>query len=146
MTGLTTSLELAAPPPQQPINLSDPAERARLTAAAFEGFKRLVGQWRLSGEQAAACLDMSERQWLRMRTDGRQAAMSLDMLTRISLLVGIFKALRITFSTPLCDEWIHLPNSDPLFNGRSPISEITARGIPALIEIRRYMDALRGGL
>jgi hypothetical protein len=36
---------------------------------------------------------------------------------RISLLVGIFKALNILYSRKLADAWISLPNTSPMFKG-----------------------------
>src|ERR1035438_7470123 len=35
-----------------------------------------------------------------------------DKLTRVSLLVGIFKALNILYSSKLADTWVQLPNSN----------------------------------
>ena len=137
--------------PATSLNLSEPATRLRLTPSALDGMVRLAELWRLSAEETCLLLgDMSERSWFRLkkqdgRTD-RTLRLSQDMLTRISVLVGIFKGLRLLFSEPLADDWIRLPNRGPLFGGRSPLVVAIERGIPGLLDIRNHVDALRGGL
>jgi hypothetical protein len=68
-----------------------------------------------------------------------------DQLTRISLLLGIYKALNILFSQKLADAWIKLPNTNPMFGGDSPLSYVKSGGIPALIRVRQLLDTRRGG-
>ena len=138
------------PVPATSLNLSEPATRLRLTPAAIEGMIRLAELWRLSTEETCLLLgDMSERSWFRLKKQGRvdrTLRLSQDMLTRISVMVGIFKGLRLLFSEPLADDWIRLPNRGALFGGRSPLAVAIERGIPGLLEIRNHVDALRGGL
>ncbi|MBV8087890.1 MAG: DUF2384 domain-containing protein [Chloroflexi bacterium] len=134
-------------PPPAPANLSEPATRARLTPAAVDGVLRLAEIWRLTGAEACALLgDVSERTWFRMKKGEWSGALSQDTLTRVSALVGIFKGLRQLFSEPLSDEWIRLPNKGPLYGGRRPLDTIIEGGIPKMLEVRRHIDALRGGL
>jgi hypothetical protein len=68
------------------------------------------------------------------------------MLTRLSLLTGIYKALNVLYSEKLADAWIQLPNTNPLFSGRPPLASMIAGGIPAMQTIRRLLDARRGGV
>lgn len=150
------SVETAARPGPTSINLSDPAIRARLTPAAIDGMVRLAGLWRLTTEETCLLLgDLSERSWFRLKkADGaasgagpdRTRCLSQDMLTRISVLVGLFKGLRLLFSEALADDWIRLPNQGALFGGRTPLDIAIERGIPGLLDIRAHVDALRGGL
>jgi hypothetical protein len=46
----------------------------------------------------------------------------------------------------MADRWPRLRNSGPLFENLSPVERMMEGGIPAMIEIRRYVDGLRGGL
>jgi hypothetical protein len=46
----------------------------------------------------------------------------------------------------MADRWPRLANSGPLFENRSPIDAMIDGGIPLMLEVRRYVDALRGGL
>ena len=68
-----------------------------------------------------------------------------DRLTRISLLVGIYKALNILFGRKLADAWITLPNANLMFGGGSPLQYMKKGGIPALLRVRQLLDARRGG-
>ena len=68
-----------------------------------------------------------------------------DQLTRISILIGIYKALNILYSQNLADTWIALPNTNPMFGGASPLNYVKKGGIPALLRVRQLLDARRGG-
>jgi hypothetical protein len=65
---------------------------------------------------------------------------------RVSAMVGIYKGLHLLFADDMADRWIRLRNSGPLFANLTPIEAMQDGGIPGMIEIRRYIDALRGGL
>jgi uncharacterized protein (DUF2384 family) len=136
----------AGPPAGLP-NLADEDVRARLTPAAIGGMLRLAEIWRLTSAEAAALLGgVSERTWFRMKKGERVGTLSQDSLTRVSGVVGIFKGLRLLFSLPLADDWIRLPNKGPLFGARPPLDVMIEGGIPAILDTRRHIDALRGGL
>jgi hypothetical protein len=134
-------------PSPVPPNLADSKMRDRLTPAAVEGVVRLARIWRLTGAEACALLgDVSERTWFRMKKGEWSGVLSQDVLTRVSVLIGIFKGLRLLFSEPLSDEWVRLPNRGPLYGGRPPLDAMIEGGIPKMLEVRRHIDALRGGL
>jgi hypothetical protein len=61
-------------------------------------------------------------------------------------LVGIFKGLHLLFADEMADRWVRLPNKGPLFGHAAPIDAMIEGGIPLMIEVRRYIDAVRGGL
>ena len=46
----------------------------------------------------------------------------------------------------MADCWVRLPNTGPLFAGRTPVQAMIDGGIPLMLEVRRHVDALRGGL
>ena len=128
-------------------DLADSATRRRLSPAAVEAVVRLAEIWRLSAAEACALLgNVSERTWFRMKQGRWSGALSQDSLTRVSVLVGLFKGLRLLFSQPLADDWIGLPNEGPRYRGRRPLDEMISGGIPAMLDVRRQIDALRGGL
>jgi len=142
---LGQAVDLGLPP--TPPNLADAAARERLTPAAVEGVVRLAEIWRLTSAEICALLgDVSERTWYRMKKGEWSGVLSQDTLTRVSVLVGIFKGLRLLFSEPLCDEWVRLPNKGALYHGRRPLDAMIEGGIPKMLEVRRHIDALRGGL
>lgn len=134
-------------PSPTPPNLADAATRERLTPAAVDGVVRLAEIWRLTSAEVCALLGaVSERTWFRMKKGERSGALSQDALTRVSVLIGVFKGLRLLFSEPLSDEWVRLPNKGPLYGGRRPLDAMIEGGIPKMLEVRRHIDALRGGL
>jgi hypothetical protein len=69
-----------------------------------------------------------------------------DTLTRLSYLVGIFKALNILYSEALADAWIKRPNANRIFGGQTPLAYMIKGGLPALQVVRRLLDARRGGM
>jgi hypothetical protein len=51
----------------------------------------------------------------------------------------------VLYSDQLADEWVHLPNSNPLFGGEPPLEVMLRGGIPAMERVRALLDARRGG-
>jgi hypothetical protein len=66
-------------------------------------------------------------------------------MTRISALIGIFKALNILYSKNLADRWVQLPNENPMFEGETPLTYIIKGGQPAMMRVRQLLDSRRGG-
>lgn len=127
-------------------DFSAEADRAKLSKVALKAYKRLVEQWGLTGQQAAALLDVSTSTWERLKQEGKDRHLSQDQLTRISAMVGIYKGLHLLFADSMADRWPKLENRGPLFGRTSPIDSMMKGGIPQMLEIRRYVDAVRGGL
>lgn len=127
-------------------DFSRDADRARLSKVALKSYRRLVEQWGLTGQQAAALLDVSTSTWERLKQDGKDKALSQDQMTRISALVGIYKGLHLLFADGMADRWPALGNKGPLFAHMSPIESMMRGGIPQMLDVRRYVDAVRGGI
>jgi len=125
---------------------SDAPSRARLSPTAAKAFARLAKHWSLSNAEAAALLGVSQSTWERLKRGGRSEPLSQDQLTRVSALVGTFKALHLLFADGMADRWPQLPNKGPLFDNRRPIDAMIEGGIPRMLDVRRYVDAVRGGL
>ena len=136
----------ASPEPTERQDFSLDADRARLSKVALKAYRRLVVQWGLTGQQAAALLDVSMSTWERLKQDGKDKVLSQDQMTRISALVGIYKGLHLLFADGMADRWPGLDNKGPLFALQSPIGSMIRGGIPQMLEVRRYVDAVRGGL
>jgi hypothetical protein len=67
------------------------------------------------------------------------------MLVRISLVLGIYKALHILYpDRQLADRWVKLPNSNPLFGGQPALTLMTESGVDGLLQVRRLLDGRRG--
>jgi uncharacterized protein (DUF2384 family) len=126
-------------------DLADPATRTRLTPAAIVAFFAIVEKWELRNEDAMALLGgASNGRYFQLKKK-HKAALSQDELTRISLLIGIFKALNILFNHRLANQWTSRPNSNPMFNNAPPLQLLTRGGVPAMLSVRRLLDSRRGG-
>lgn len=126
-------------------DLADAGTRARLSAPAITAFFSIVDKWQLRNEDAMALLGgASHGRYFELKKN-RKGLLSQDELTRISLLIGIFKALNILFSQRLANQWTSRPNSNPIFNNAPPLQFITRGGVPAMIGVRRLLDSRRGG-
>jgi hypothetical protein len=67
-------------------------------------------------------------------------------MIRASALIGIFKGLNLMFADDMADRWPALKNDGPLFDGDTPIAAMLDGGIPRMLQVRQYVDAIRGGL
>ena len=129
----------------RPADLSDREVQERLSPAAVRAFFSLVTHWKLRDEDARTLLGgISNGSFYQLKRSPK--TLDQDKLTRISLLVGIFKSLNVLFSTKLADAWVQLPNQNPLFAGKSPLAHMAKGGVPAMIHVRQLLDTRRGGL
>ncbi len=128
-----------------PADLTARAERERLSAPALKAFFNIMARWSVRDEDARALLGgVSNGPFYEMKRDPDRV-IDADRLTRISYLIGIFKALNILHSRALADEWVRLPNSHPIFAGQSPLAYMVRGGLPAMHTVRRLVDARRAG-
>ena len=132
--------------PRPPQTFADEADRVRLTPAAIDAIKSVAKAWGLSAQEASDLLSVSPSTWDRIRGGEWQQSLSQDQLTRVSAMVGVYRGLHLLFADDMADRWVRLRNSGPLFQNLTPIEAMRERGIPGMIEVRLYVDALRGGL
>jgi hypothetical protein len=133
-------------PSTTPQTFAREADRKRLSGVAAKAFKRIAEAWGLTNAQSAALLGVSGSTWDRLKRGGREEALSQDQLTRASAIVGLYKGLQLLFATDMSVRWPLLPNRGPIFAGATPIDAMIEGGIPVMLEVRRYVDAVRGGL
>jgi hypothetical protein len=127
-------------------DLADPADRAQLSKSAIKGFLRIAEVWELSELQARALLGgIASSTFHAWKTRPGATKLDQDTLTRISLVLGIYKALHIYFSDEWADRWITLGNRGTMFSGHSPLDFIIRHGQPGMVEVRRLLDSWRGG-
>ncbi|MDA4844906.1 antitoxin Xre-like helix-turn-helix domain-containing protein [Hoeflea poritis] len=117
----------------------------RVAAVAAKAYARIVAAWKLNNRLAADLIAVSPRTWARMKSGQWSGRLNRDQLMRVSAITGLYKALHLYFSDALADRWIGLRNSGPLFAGHEPIETMIEGGLPAIMETRNYVDALRGG-
>lgn len=128
----------------QPAGL-DGYDASRVSDVAAKAYARLSEAWHLNNAIAAELISVSPRTWARMKTGDWSGKLNRDQLMRVSALTGLYKALHLYFSDDLADQWPNLRNTGPLFAGRDPIASMIEGGLPTMLDIRNYVDALRGG-
>lgn len=121
-------------------------DRSRLSGVALKAFRAIVEHWELSNAEAAALLGVSESTWDRIKRGAWDQPLSQDQLTRVSAAIGVYKGLHLLFADAMADRWPKLPNRGPIFQRRSPVDAMIEGGIPLMLETRRYVDAIRGGI
>lgn len=120
-------------------------DTAELTAVALKAYARVVDAWGLSQREAAGLADMSESTWKRARKPDYTGELTKDQLLRLSAVIGIYKSLELYFAEPLARAWFTRPNTGPLFAGHRPVDSAIDGGLPQILAVRTYLDALRGG-
>jgi hypothetical protein len=131
--------------PAAPVDLADRDVRERLSPPALKAFFNIVRRWEVKDEDARALLGgVTNGPYYQMKR-APDRLLEPDRLTRVSLLVGIFKALHILHSERLADRWVQLPNTNRIFGGSTPLQYMTRGGLPAIETVRRLLDARRAG-
>ncbi len=129
----------------RPVDLSNRDVQERLSGSAIAAFFKIADAWHLRDESARLLLGGVSNGFFYQLKSIRKKTLDQDQLTRISLLVGIFKALNVLYSRKLADAWITRPNSNPMFGGEPPIAYMIREGVPGLLRVRQLLDARRGG-
>ena len=124
---------------------ADPAARKRLSGPALRTFFNIAAAWGLSIHEQRGLLGWPAASTYHKYKTGDHGALPFDMLTRLSLILGIYKSLQVLYPEPeLADAWVRLPNSHALFGGRPAIDTMIEGGIDGLFRVRRLLDARRG--
>jgi hypothetical protein len=128
-----------------PADLASRPTRERLSAPALKAFFNIMARWKVRDEDARALLGgVTNGPFYEWKKDPDRV-LDTDRLTRVSYLIGMFKALHILHGKALADEWVHLPNSNPIFAGQTPLAYMIRGGLPAMQTVRRLLDARRAG-
>jgi hypothetical protein len=127
------------------VDLSLRQNRARLSRSAIAGLLRIAAHWKLKDDDTRTLLGGISSGSFYALKNRPSKTLDQDQLTRISLLIGIYKALNILFRGELADAWVALPNSNPMFGGESPLEYMKKGGIPSFVRVRQLLDARRGG-
>jgi hypothetical protein len=128
-----------------PPDLGSRTARERLSGPGLKAFFNIAARWNMRDEDARALLGgVTNGPFYEMKRNPDRV-LDTDRLTRISYVIGIFKALHILHSRKLADEWVHLPNTNPIFAGEAPLAYMIRGGLPAMQTVRRLLDARRAG-
>lgn len=127
-------------------NLTNKRERDRLSPSALKAFLNVAEKWGLNEVQARGLLGgIASSTFHTWKAEPKGKKLDQDTLMRISLIIGIYKALNIYFSKPWADRWVGLANRGPMFAGQAPIEYMLQHGQPGMLQVRRMLDSWRGG-
>lgn len=131
--------------PAAPVDLADRATRERLSGPGLKAFFNIMARWQVRDQDARVLLGgVTNGPYYQMKRDPDRL-LDADRLTRVSLLIGIFKALHVLYSGKLADRWVQLPNTNRIFAGATPLEYMMRGGLPAIQTVRRLLDARRAG-
>jgi hypothetical protein len=136
-------------PPSNPLPQTAFAPE-QLAGTALIAFFNIAAAWGLSADDERLLLGSPPRstffKWKSERQAKSPPKLPQDTLERISYVLGIYKALHILLPTPeAADAWIKQPNSAPITNGKSALERMRGGRVLDLADVRRYLDAERGG-
>lgn len=134
-----------------PLNASrfNSANRRRLSGPAMRTFIAIADLWALTQDERLLVLGLPSRStyygWVRAARDGDDLTLPTDMLLRISVVLGIHKALRILFASDQDGiRWLRDPHAAMPFAGQPPLALVLGGTQDGLMLVRRFLDAARG--
>jgi hypothetical protein len=119
-------------------------DRKRVDAVALKAFFNLAGEWELTVDDQLVLLGQPSRRTFYRWRAGEVATLPPDTLERISVLLGIYKALAVLL--PIKERahtWVK--RSNEAFGGRSALEIMHQGRVDDLYQVRRHLDAWRGG-
>ena len=117
-----------------------------LAAPALRTFFNIAARWELSVDEQIALLGLGARSTYFKWKQAPPATLPADTLERLSYILGIYKALQLLLPDErAADAWVRRPNDAPPFNGQPALERMLRGRVADLSEVRRYLDAERGG-
>jgi hypothetical protein len=129
-----------------PIPQDQPVDAAHMAQAGLRTFFRIATLWELSVDEQITLLGSPARStYFKWKRDGAES-LPRDVLERISYVLGIYKDLQLLLpNEAAADRWVRRANEAQPFGGRSALERMLSGNVSDLYEVRRYLDAERGG-
>ncbi len=119
---------------------------AQMSAAGLRAFFNIANDWDLSSDEQIVLLGSPGRStFFKWKASPQTARLARDTLERLSLVLGIYKALQILLPPEAADGWVKRNNEATPFNGRRALDRMLAGNVSDLVAVRQYLDAVRGG-
>ena len=120
------------------IDLSNPEHRDSILAAGLKAWDRIAWFWQLTGdEQLGLVPPLNEG-------DSLEGQGMRNAATKLGIMIGIFRRLRLLYSDRFAYSWIKLPNTNPLFGGTRPLDFMIEGGIPAMGKVALLLEGRIG--
>ena len=125
-----------------------PVDASGYASDEIRAMQRAVGnifaRWGVTDGEAAVILGGISAKTFRRWREGAYGRVNRDLADRLSLVLGIHKALRVIFREPAVGyAWMRRPNAD--LGGVTPVELLLRGGMGDLERLRRYLDSVRGG-
>lgn len=115
----------------------------QVDSVALKAFFNLAAEWNLGVEEQLVLLGRPGKRTLYRWKAGEVAGLPADTLERISVLLGVYKALEILLPVPMRGQaWLRRANE--AFGGRSALEVMLGGKVDDLYQVRRHLDAWRG--
>ncbi len=132
--------------PSTVVDLTTVETAKRLSAPGLKMFFGIMNIWKVQDIDARLLLGgVADGSYFELMLKPEGQLLDSDKMLRISYLIGIFKDLNLLHGRELADEWVHIPNSNRIFGGNTPLSYLIQGGIPAMQTVRRLLDARCSG-
>ena len=123
----------------------DPGIRRSLSAPVLRVFFTIAREWTLTVDQQRVLLGGIAASTYHKWKAGTVGALNHDQIERISLVLGIYKGMKLLFADDAAGmRWLKAKNAELVFGGRSPMDRVLQGSIDDLYAVRRYLDAWRG--
>lgn len=118
-------------------------EREDQDRRAFQAFLKIAELWGLTTDQQVTLLGSPARStFFKWKKEG--GLLPPDTVERVSHIFSIYKCLNILFpDAARADAWIRRPNQ--YWNSQSALDRMLSGTMFDIIDVRRYLDAQRGG-
>lgn len=116
-----------------------------MAIAGLRAYPNIARAWQLKETEAATLLGVAPSTYRRWKRTPERAQPDVNHIERLSLILGIYKALAILLPEPAAaHQWVRRPNGNPLFGGYPPIERMLAGQVSDLFVVRQHLDAARG--
>lgn len=120
------------------IDLTNPEHRCSILAAGLKAWDRIAWYWQLTDEERLRLVPL-----LQLEDPIENQAMR-ERATKLGLMIGIYRRLKILYSDQLACAWIKLPNTNPLFGGKRPMDVMIEGGIPVMAKVALLLEGRIG--
>ncbi len=125
-----------------------PTDASGYATDEVRAMQRAVGnifaRWGVKDGEAAVILGGISAKTFRRWREGAYGRVNRDLADRLSLVLGIHRALRVIFREPATGYgWMRRANAD--LGGLTPVELLLRGGMGDLERLRRYLDSVRGG-
>jgi hypothetical protein len=118
-------------------------DTAQVAKTSLKAFFNICDKWGLNTDEALRLMGEPSRGTFFKWKRGEANKLTQDQLTRVSIVLGVYKALRLLFPTAeQAHGWINKANSH--FGGKTAREYFCTGNIITMLDLRRYLDAVRG--